>query len=57
MNDIINNEAFPDWLSFANIMPVFKNIEPTGNENYRPFSVPPLLLKAFEPLIYDQLSE
>ena len=57
MNDIINNEAFPDWLSFANIMPVFKKIEPTGNENYRPFSVVPLLLKAYEPLIYDQLSE
>ena len=48
---------FPDSLKIANITPAHKKDKPTDKENYRPVSVLPLLSKAFERVLYDQLSE
>ena len=44
-------------MKIANITPPHKKDEPTDKENYKPVSVLPLLLKVFERLFYDQLSE
>ena len=57
INDAINKGVFPDSLKIANITPAHKKDEPTDKENYKPVGVLPLLLKVFERLFYDQLSE
>ena len=44
-------------MKIANITPAHKKDEPTDKENYKPVGVLPLLLKVFERLFYDQLSE
>ena len=41
----------------ANVTPVFKKEGPLDKSNYRPVSILPLLLKVYERVIYDQLSE
>ena len=54
---VFNKCVFPDSLKIANITPTHKKDEPTDKENYRAGSVLPLLLKVFEILLYDQLSQ
>ena len=41
----------------ANVTPVFKKEGPLDKSNYRPVSILPLLLKVYERVIYNQLSE
>ena len=41
----------------ANVTPVFKKEDPLDKSNYRPVSILPLLLKVYERVIYNQLSE
>ena len=57
INDAINKALFTDSLKVADIPLKHEKDEPTNKDNYRPVSVLPLLSKAFERLIYDQLSE
>ena len=56
INDALSQDIFPDSLKFANITPVHKIDEATDTQIYRPVSVLHLLSKAFEKVIYDQLS-
>ena len=54
---LIQISSVPDSLKIANITPVHEKDEPAGKENYRPVRELPLLSKAFERLVYDQLSD
>ena len=53
----IETGNFPDSLKMANITIVFKKEDPLDKSNYRPVSILPLLLKAYERFTYNQLSE
>ena len=55
INKSFENEVFPDCLKEANVTPIFKKDDPLDKENYRPVSIPLLLSKVFEKLIYGQL--
>ena len=55
VNYSLKNGKFPDSLKNANIIPVYKNDDPTDKINYRPVSFLPLLSKIFEKVIYNQL--
>ena len=56
-NDALSQSIFPDSLKFANITLVHKKDEATDNQNYRSVSVLAFLSKAFEKLIFNQLSQ
>ena len=45
----------PDTLKLSDIVPVFKNIDPTDKTNFRLVSLLPLMSKVFEKNMYDQL--
>ena len=51
------NGKFPITLKNANVIPVHKKDNPTDKTNFRPVSILPLLSKAFEQVIYNQLSK
>ena len=55
VNEAILSGKFPDSLKLSNIVPVHKKKDPTDKCNYRLVSILPLLSKAFEKIIYDQL--
>ena len=55
-NEIIIKKSFPINLKLADVTPVFKNVDSTLPENYRPVSVLPTLSKLFEKLIQKQPS-
>ena len=57
INKSIETGYFPDSLKEANITPIFKKDGPLDKSNYSPVSILPLILKVFERLIYNQLSE
>ena len=57
INNVLSQDTFPESLKFANITPVHKKDKVSGNQNYRPVSVLPLLSKIFRKVIYDQLSQ
>ena len=55
-NKIINKKPFPTNLKLADLTPVFKNIDSTLAENYRPVSVLPTVSKVFEKLMQKQVN-
>ena len=55
-NKIINKRFFPTNLKLANVTLVFKKIDPTLAENYRPVSVLPTASKVFEKLMQKQFN-
>ena len=57
INKGFNENKFPDTLKLSDIVPVFKNLDPTDKTNFRPVNVLPLLSKVFEKTTYDQLYE
>ena len=57
INKYIETGCFPDSLKAANITPTFKKDDRLDKANYRPVSILPLISKAYERLIYNQLSE
>ena len=56
-NQSIETCNFLDCLKTVNITPVFKNDDPLDKLNNRPVSTLPLLFKAYEKLLYNQLYE
>ena len=48
---------FQDCLKQANVSAIFKKDDPLDKENYRPVSILPLLLKVYEKLLYNRLSD
>ena len=57
INKSIETGCFPDSLKGANTIPIFKTDNPLDKSNYRSVSILPLILKVYERLIYNQLSE
>ena len=48
--------SFPDSLKYANVRPIYKKLDPFDKKSYRPVSILPLLLKIYERVIYEQVS-
>ena len=57
INKAVESGYFPDSLKLANIAPVFSKEDHLDISNYRPVSILPLLLKVYEKVIYNQLSD
>ena len=57
INKSIETSCFLDSLKEANTTPIFKKDNPLNNSNYRSVSILPFILKVYERLIYNQLSE
>ena len=57
INKSIETSCFLDSLEEANTTPIFKKDNPLNNSNYRPVSILSFILKVYERLIYNQLSE
>ena len=54
VNEALKTGPFPNSLKCANVRPVYKKVDPFDKKNYRPASILPLLLKAYERVIYEQ---
>ena len=54
-NNCILTNAFPNELTWADVIPVHKKDSSTDKSNYRPISLLPAFSKVFERLIYNQL--
>lgn len=57
INYHFNAGNFPDSLKIAKVTPIFKSGSKTDPNNYRPISVPPVISKIFERVIYTRLNE
>ena len=54
-NDSVEKSNFPSSLKKTNITPAFKKGDRNCNDNYRPVSILPNMLKIFERCIFRQL--
>ena len=57
INNCILNGVFPSNLKYADITPVFKQVERLLKVNYRPVSILPTLSKIYEKVLYQQMYE
>ena len=55
--EVIENKKFPLKLKLADISPIFKKLQSTLVNNYRPISVLPVVSKVFERIIQKQINE
>ena len=55
-NNTILTSNFPDKSKVADVSPIFEKDDPQKSKNYRPVSVLPVVSKAFERLLYKQMS-
>ena len=53
----MSNKEFPDELKLADITPVYENDDSNKSKNYIPVRALPLLLKDFEKIMHDQISQ
>ena len=56
-NSNLSNKEFPDELKLADITPVYENDDSNKSKNYIPVRALPLLLKDFEKIMHDQISQ
>ena len=63
LNDLTNSvnhslqlSVFPQKLKQAEVIPLYKKLDPLNKENYRPVSLLPHLPKVFERIIYKQIN-
>ena len=56
INDCITNSIIPAEMKLAEIIPVFKKIDPLDKKNYRPISLLSHLSKIIEKIIFNQIS-
>ena len=54
-NFYVDNNRFPSELKKADINPISKKGDPLEKTSYRPISILPILSKAFEHCLYDQI--
>ena len=54
VNEALKTGPCPNSLKCANVRPIYKKVDPFDKKNYRPASILPLLLKAYERAIYEQ---
>ena len=52
----LKESNFPDELKQAEVIPVYKKLDPLQKENYRPVSLLPHISKVFERVIYKQIN-
>ena len=57
INNTFQHCKFPASLKGAQVVPIHKTNEPLNKENYRPVSVLPILSKAYERVMHNQLSD
>ena len=55
INRSLDNSLFPESEKCAKITPIYKSVEKSEMDNYRPISVLPVLSKAIERVVYTQL--
>ena len=48
--------VFPQKLKQAEVIPLYKKLDPLNKENYRPISLLPYLSKVSEKIIYKQIN-
>ena len=56
VNHSLEPSVFPQKLKQAEVIPLYKNLDPLSKENYRPVSLLPHLSKVFERIIYKQIN-
>ena len=56
-NFYIDSNTFPNGPKNIDTTPVYKKGDPSDKTNYRPISILPVLSKAFERCLYDQIYE
>ena len=57
INTTFHQGEFPTRLKGAQVVPIHKKNDPISKENYRPVSVLPIISKAYERVMHNQLSE
>ena len=55
-NHTLQTNCFPDKLKQAEVLPIYKKLEPLEKENYRPVSLLPHISKVFERIICKQIN-
>ena len=55
-NTSVDQKFFPLDLKYANVSPLFKKVDSTNKENYRPISILPSISKVFERLMFQQIT-
>ena len=53
INKSLTKNKFSDTLKLSDITPAFKKLDPSDKANYRLVSIPPLVSKVFEKIMYD----
>ena len=56
-DEVIHNKKFPSKLKCADLTPIFKKLDSTLKENYRPVSILPVVSKIFERLMQNQMKD
>ena len=57
INHSVKESTFPDELKQSEVIPVYKKLDPSQEENYRPVSLLPHISKVFERVIYKQINK
>ena len=57
INKCISIKSFPDELTVADVIPVFKKEDPNNKANYRPISLLPIISKIFERVLFEQIEK
>ena len=57
LNDCLKENRFPNLMKVAKISPIFKKLDSTSKDNYRPISTLSNFAKPFESIIYSHLND